>query len=106
MTNRSVPNAVHAHQHHEISLPWLSISPAWRNFRRICNSHIFTSSKVDARQHQRRQKVEQLINYVQDSCREGKPVNIGQAAFNTSLNLLSNTMFSVDFADPNSDIGT
>ncbi|KAK5804677.1 hypothetical protein PVK06_032328 [Gossypium arboreum] len=35
---------------------------------------------------------------------KGEAVNIGQAAFDTTINLLSNTIFSMDLVDPNSSI--
>ncbi|PPR97192.1 hypothetical protein GOBAR_AA23486 [Gossypium barbadense] len=34
----------------------------------------------------------------------GEVINIGQAAFDTTINLLSNTVFSMDLVDPNSSI--
>lgn len=39
------------------------------------------------------------------SASKGELVDFGNVAFVTSLNLLSNTIFSVDFVDPNSEIG-
>ncbi|KAF5958203.1 hypothetical protein HYC85_005428 [Camellia sinensis] len=58
---------------------------------------------LDANQSLRRQKVQELISYVGKCCQEGVAVDIGRAAFTTSLNLLSNTVFSVDLADPSQD---
>ncbi|KAL5751048.1 hypothetical protein ACOSP7_025651 [Xanthoceras sorbifolium] len=101
--NRTVPDALLAKQHDEFSMAWLPVSTAWRNLRKISNSHIFTSQKLDANQYLRHQKIQQLLAHVQESCRAGKAIDIGQAAFNTSLNLLSNTIFSVDLADPSSE---
>lgn len=101
-SDRTVPDAVRAHQHHEMGLPFIPISPLWRSLRKICNLQIFASHKLDASRHLRRKKIEQLLATVQDSFRLGEAVDIGQAAFSASLNLLSNTIFSVDFADLNS----
>lgn len=47
-------------------------------------------------------KIEDLVSYVRG--RAGVAVNLGQVAFETSLNLLSNTFFSMDLADPNSEL--
>jgi cytochrome P450 len=47
--------------------------------------------------------VQELLAETHQSCLTGKAVDIGRAAFKTTLNLLSNTIFSVDLADPNSD---
>ncbi|GMP31568.1 hypothetical protein CsSME_00005726 [Camellia sinensis var. sinensis] len=50
-------------------------------------------NRLDANQYLRRQKC----------CQEGVAVDIGRVAFTTFLNLLSNTLFSVDLADPSHD---
>ncbi|GAY67404.1 hypothetical protein CUMW_256180 [Citrus unshiu] len=51
---------------------------------------IFTNQKLEANQDLRRKKIKGLLAYI-----------LAKAAFNTSLNLLSNTIFSIDLVDPN-----
>lgn len=41
---------------------------------------------------------------VHKSCLIGEAVDYGSAAFTTTLNLLSNTIFSIDLADPSSEM--
>ncbi|KAL7001441.1 hypothetical protein U1Q18_002592 [Sarracenia purpurea var. burkii] len=57
--------------------------------------------------HVRNQKVQELVDYVRktsvDDGGGGVAVDIGPAAFRTSLNLLSNTIFLVDLANRNED---
>ena len=67
------------------------------------NSNLFSSHKLDSTQRLRCQKVAELITYVSKCCEAGVVVDIGRASFSTTLNLLSNTLFSVDLVDPNSD---
>ncbi|ESR36956.1 hypothetical protein CICLE_v10028276mg [Citrus x clementina] len=100
--DRKVPEAVLSlpNRHPEFSLVWLPVSPLWKNLRKLCNMHIFTSQKLDANQDLRRKKIKDLLAYVDENCRMGKAIDFGQAAFNTSLNLLSNTIFSIDVVDP------
>ncbi|OMO80946.1 Cytochrome P450 [Corchorus olitorius] len=98
-SNRTIPDAIRALQHHQAGMPWMPVSTTWRHLRKICNLQIFTSQKLDANQSLRRTKVEQLVADVQRSCRVGEAVNIGQAAFKTTLSLISNTIFSFDLAD-------
>uniref|UniRef100_A0A803KYZ2 Cytochrome P450 n=1 Tax=Chenopodium quinoa TaxID=63459 RepID=A0A803KYZ2_CHEQI len=43
-------------------------------------------------------KVNELVEYVQQRCEGSLPVDIGKAGNTTSLNLLSNTFFSIDLA--------
>ncbi|KAK9203614.1 hypothetical protein WN943_013870 [Citrus x changshan-huyou] len=100
--NRTIPDAIYAHGHHEFGMPWLPVATLWRNLRKICNSHAFSSRQLDANQHLRRKKIQDLLAYVQENCRAGTAIHIGQAAFDTTLNLISNTIFSIDLADPTS----
>ncbi|GMI96212.1 cytochrome P450, family 76, subfamily C, polypeptide 7 [Hibiscus trionum] len=103
-SNRTVVDAVRASRHNEVSLAWIPVSPLWRTLRKVCNTHIFSNQKLDGNQYLRRNKIRQLIANVGKSCLEGEAINIGQAAFDTSINLLSNTIFSMDLIDPNSSI--
>lgn len=101
--NRTIPDAVRALQHHEAGMPWMPVSTTWRNLRKICNLHIFASQKLDANQYLRHRKLQELLAEVHDSSRIGGAIDIGQAAFKTTLNLMSNTVFSIDLADSTSD---
>ncbi|KAK8495825.1 hypothetical protein V6N13_026304 [Hibiscus sabdariffa] len=103
-SNRTVVDAVRASRHDEFGLPWLPVSPLWRILRKVCSTHLFTAQKLDANRHLRRDKIQQLVANVGKSCLKGEAVNIGQVAFDTTINLLSNTIFSVDLVDPNSSI--
>ncbi|KAE8658503.1 Geraniol 8-hydroxylase [Hibiscus syriacus] len=102
--NRTIVDAVRASQHYEFALPWIPVSPLWRTLRKVCNTHIFSNQKLDGNQYLRRNKIQQLIAHVRESCLKGEAVNIGQAAFDTTINLMSNTIFSTDLVDPNSSI--
>nr|XP_016446971.1 PREDICTED: geraniol 8-hydroxylase-like isoform X2 [Nicotiana tabacum] len=99
-SNRFIPNALQAHNHSNFSVTWLPVSPTWRTLRRILNSNILSLTKLDSNQHLRSQKVQQLVDYVAKCSQEGEAVIIGKAVFKTSLNLLSNILFSKDLVDP------
>ncbi|CAI9110096.1 OLC1v1010062C2 [Oldenlandia corymbosa var. corymbosa] len=101
---RSVPDAVHAHNHSQLSVVWLpAVDSKWRSLRKIINSHIFSVSRLDASQEIRSKKVEDIIGYCKLMSQSGEAVDIGEAAFRTSLNLLSNIIFSRDLTDPFTD---
>lgn len=104
LSNRSIPDAIRAHKQHEFGLPWIPVSSRWRNIRKICNSQLFAHKILDANQNLRHKKVQELLADVHKSCLTNDAVDIGRAAFKTTLNLLSNTICSVDLADPNSDM--
>ncbi|GMN49190.1 hypothetical protein TIFTF001_018356 [Ficus carica] len=103
-SNRSVPDAAHALGHCQYSMAWLPVSNYWRNLRRLSNSQLLAASVLDANMNLRHNKVEDLLREVQKSANAGQAMEVGKAAFLTTLNLLSTTFFSMDLlADPNSE---
>ncbi|KAL0314891.1 UNVERIFIED_CONTAM: cytochrome [Sesamum angustifolium] len=64
---------------------------------------MFSTQRLDASLGLRQEKLQKLLQYVQECCADGRAVDIGEAAFVTCLNFISNTLFSVDFADYNTD---
>lgn len=60
---------------------------------------MFTTQRLDAKIDLRRQKVEELLAHVRENCLLQQAVDVGQIAFSTTLNLVSNTVFSVDLID-------
>ncbi|KAG6651422.1 geraniol 8-hydroxylase-like [Carya illinoinensis] len=103
LSNRTIPDTVRAHKQDEFGLPWIPISTRWRNLRKICNDQLFSNKALDANQNIRGMKLQELLVETRQSSLSGDAVEIGKAAFKTALNLLSNTVFSVDLADLNSD---
>lgn len=101
--NRSIPDAIRAKNHSQLSVALIPVSATWRVLRKTGNSLLFTSQKLDSNAHTRHQKVQELLAKVEQSCQAGCAVDIGREAFKTSLNLLSNTIFSVDLVDPISE---
>ncbi|PKI40446.1 hypothetical protein CRG98_039170 [Punica granatum] len=102
-SNRLIPDSSTPFRHHEHGLPWVPVSPLWRNLRRICNVHLFAPKALDSNQHLRHQKIQELSAYVKKCSETGSSVNIGEAAFRTSLNLLGSTILSMDLAEPTSE---
>ncbi|KAK1383353.1 Geraniol 8-hydroxylase [Heracleum sosnowskyi] len=100
---RFIPDALRACDHSLYSFAWLPIGPRWRNLRKISTSNLFSVNKLDANQHLRGRKVNELIVYVRKCSQTGEAVHIGRAAFMTSFNLLSNTLLSKDLVDPYQD---
>uniref|UniRef100_A0A7N0ZYV5 Cytochrome P450 n=1 Tax=Kalanchoe fedtschenkoi TaxID=63787 RepID=A0A7N0ZYV5_KALFE len=94
--NRAVPDSLNACNHAESAVIWLSLSPRWRELRKVMNSEIFNARRMEAGVALRQQKVEELLGDVRASCELGEGVLIGEAAFKTSLNLLSTAIFSMN----------
>ncbi|KAL8162533.1 hypothetical protein V2J09_014022 [Rumex salicifolius] len=97
-SGRHIPDAARALDHYTHSMAWLSVSSQWRNLRKISALQLFTKHRLDATQILREKKVVELLEYVVKCGENGEAVDIGRAAFTTSLNLLSNTLFSIDLA--------
>ncbi|KAI3746020.1 hypothetical protein L6452_08435 [Arctium lappa] len=104
--NRHIPDALTAHNHSHYSVVFLPVGSRWRAVRKIFNSNIFSSNSLDANQHLRSQKVHELVAYCRRASESNDSVDIGRAAFRTTLNLLSNTIFSKDLTDPYDDSGS
>ncbi|GAU13260.1 hypothetical protein TSUD_42140 [Trifolium subterraneum] len=98
-TNRPIPESVAAQPNVNDTLAWAPADSRWRNRRRICTTQIFTSQRLDLLQHLRHRKVEELVQHLHKKAAKKITVDIGELAFATMLNLVSNTVFSEDLVD-------
>ena len=97
-SDRIVPDSVRAMDHDKYSMIWLSVSPKWRNLRKIAAVQLFTNHRLDGGKELRQKKAQELGDYVRQ-CRElSTPVDISKAASISVSNLLSNTIFSMDLS--------
>ncbi|MED6141345.1 hypothetical protein PIB30_102400 [Stylosanthes scabra] len=96
LSNRTVSEAARVLGHHNHSISFMPVTPLWRSLRRICNDQLFANKTINASQDLRRKKVQELLREIHQSSLIGEAVDIGEAAFKTTLNLLSNTIFSID----------
>ncbi|KAJ8421901.1 hypothetical protein Cgig2_027517 [Carnegiea gigantea] len=96
-TSRHVPDAIWILDHIESSM-----CPKWRHLRKISAIQLFTNQQLDASQGLRKKKVNELVKFAKGCCEKGLAIDIGKAAFTASLNLLSNTFFSIDMSSQDS----
>ncbi|CAI0459210.1 unnamed protein product [Linum tenue] len=99
LSDRHVPLAGKAHNLSDFSLTALPVDSKWRNLRKVCNSYIFTTHKLDANQELRNEKIVELVDGVRRNASEKGEVDVGRAAFKATLNSLSATIFSLNLAD-------
>nr|GLL18032.1 geraniol 8-hydroxylase-like [Ipomoea trifida] len=100
---RTVPDVITAQPNPQATLAWVPGDHLWRNRRRICSTRMFTNQRLDSLQELRHRKVEHMVSHIKKHCSgtgAGEAVGIGRLAFGTTLNLISNTIFSVDMVDP------
>ncbi|KAG6425153.1 hypothetical protein SASPL_115579 [Salvia splendens] len=64
---------------------------------------MFSARRLDDGAGNRREKVSRLVDYLRECSAKGRAVDLGQAAFVTTFNLLSATFFSVDLIGFESD---
>ncbi|KAK4800548.1 hypothetical protein SAY86_021035 [Trapa natans] len=99
--DRIVPDAIAAQPNPQFTVAWVPGDHKWRQRRRICAANLFSPQSLDALQHLREEKVHQLLRHIEKKhLSTGEPVDIGEVAFATSLNLISSTLFSADVVDP------
>ncbi|TKY69098.1 Geraniol 8-hydroxylase [Spatholobus suberectus] len=96
MSNRKIPDAMKGANHDQYSLPFIPVSHHWRDLRKICNGLLFSNKNLDASEGLRRKKVQELFSDIYQSSLRGEAVDIGRLVFKTTINLLSNTVYSED----------
>ncbi|GFP83484.1 ferruginol synthase [Phtheirospermum japonicum] len=101
---RPISAAAQVHDLPQTSIFYLPVGNLWRKLRKICREQMFSAHRLDASQGLRREKLHKLRDYVQKCSMEGRAVNVGEAAYITTLNLMSATLFSVNIADFDSGV--
>ncbi|KAH6756773.1 hypothetical protein C2S53_020931 [Perilla frutescens var. hirtella] len=103
-SGRTNAQAVHACDHDKRSIVFLPASNSWREMRKICKEHLFSHQSLEAGEGLRRWKLQQLLGYVQRCCDGGRAVDIREAAFITTFNLMSATLFSIQATEFDSKV--
>ncbi|KAG8382127.1 hypothetical protein BUALT_Bualt05G0044400 [Buddleja alternifolia] len=103
-SGRTIPSAVEALNHDKFSIVYLPADNQWRKLRKICKEQMFSVSRLDASQGLRKEKLQKMYDYVNECSETGRAVDIGEAAFTTTLNLIWSTLFSKEFAQFNSEL--
>eukprot|EP01018_Ginkgo_biloba_P019025 Gb_32354 [translate_table: standard] len=103
-SGRTVKQPLKAFSFHQSSIAWSQYGPRWRMLRRICNNELFSTKRMEALQHLRRDQVFGTMQLIHDHYyAKGKSVDIGQTIFISSFNLLGNMIFSQNVLNPHSE---
>ncbi|PIN18284.1 Cytochrome P450 CYP2 subfamily [Handroanthus impetiginosus] len=101
---RPTPESVAAGKFYDMSMVWSSAhSLHWKKLRKICNSQLFTTQRLDSLQDLRILMMKKMIARLDEACEAKEQLHVGRLVFGTTLNFLSNTMFSGDLFDMKSD---
>ena len=103
-SSRRIPDAFRIAGHDKLSVGWLPVCPKWRHLRKVLTIQLFTTQQLDASQGLRKKKVDELVQFAKARSEKGQAIDIGKAVSTTSLNLLSNTFFSMDFSSYDSSV--
>jgi len=104
LSNKVIPNAVQVHDHHKYSMTFLPVSPPWRDLKKIGNNQLLSNKTLDESKGIRSQKLQEFLNDINQSSLINEAVDIGNIAFKTSINLLSNTIFSLDLVNTSDSV--
>jgi CheY-specific phosphatase CheX len=69
----------------------------WKCLRAICKAEIFSTKALESQKNSREKKVMELVGFL--GSKEGEVVNLADVVCVTATNMLSNTLFSMDFLD-------
>jgi len=102
-SNRTVPHAISAVDHDKFSVGWVPTLNLWKKLRKSCATKVFSTKMLDSTKILRQQKLQELLDYVNEKSNKGEVFDIGEAVFINVLNSTSNTLFSMDLAHSTPD---
>ncbi|XP_024992904.1 cytochrome P450 76AD1-like [Cynara cardunculus var. scolymus] len=97
-SSRSVPSTGGVVDHHKYSIAWLPVGDQWRRLRRVTKEYLYSVQRLEASELVLGKKVQELLDHVNQCCAREEPINMGVVVFTTTLNIFSNFLFSLDFA--------
>ncbi|GLJ29863.1 hypothetical protein SUGI_0590210 [Cryptomeria japonica] len=92
--NRSIPVVARCIAYDASDILWSPSGPRWRLLRKICVKELFSPKSTEALQPLRREEVRRTIGNIYKDSVKGVSVDVGAKAFMTSLNLITNMMWS------------
>lgn len=92
--NRSIPVVARCIAYDASDILWSPNGPRWRLLRKICVKELFSPRSTEALQPLRREEVRRTMGKIYKDSINGVTVDVGAKAFITSLNLITNMMWS------------
>ncbi|XP_057419745.1 flavonoid 3'-monooxygenase CYP75B137-like [Lotus japonicus] len=89
--NRDVPAAARAGFYGGSDIVWNPYGPEWRMLRKVCVLKMLSATTLDSLYHIRRNEVSKMVRHLQS--RVGSPVNVGEQAFLTVMNVIMSMMW-------------
>nr|GEW79124.1 geraniol 8-hydroxylase-like [Tanacetum cinerariifolium] len=102
-SGRLVPDAVTALETHDAAVLWISPNDEWRTIRKALNTFLTHQHKLDTLRDLRQNVVEGMLDFLRESGKKNKVIDIGNLAFAVALNQMSNTCISQNVTSYESD---
>ncbi|XP_038874677.1 geraniol 8-hydroxylase-like [Benincasa hispida] len=104
LCDRTFPDVATVYNHHKVALAWLPVCDLWRTLRKLCNNHMFSHKSLDSSYIIRHKVIQHLVADVRKSAAKGDTIDIERLVFSTTLDMLSNMIFSIDLSSKYSNI--
>ncbi|XP_076944921.1 cytochrome P450 76T24-like [Bidens hawaiensis] len=105
-SGRMIPDAVTALENHDKAVLWISANKDWRTIRKALNTYLTHQHKLNTLGGLRQNMVDEMLEFLNQSALKNELVNIGNLAFVVAVNQISNTCFSRNVTNYESeDIG-
>ena len=104
LSYRFIPDAATVYDHAELGLPWIPISPNYKNHRKIFNNYLLSPKALDASRNLRRMRIDKHLDNIRRCAVNGEVVDIGTTLFSLALNLISYSIWSMDLVDTDSEM--
>ncbi|KAM7491069.1 hypothetical protein LguiA_033990 [Lonicera macranthoides] len=98
-SGRKVPDSMAELELTDNAIAWISTGELWRTMRLVLSTSLMNQQKLDSLRDLRHNVVDEMVQHVKLVANRGQLVDIGKLAFTTNINHLSNTCFSVNVAD-------
>lgn len=99
-SGRLVPHAATGMAHPNEAILFMSPNETWRTIRKALNMYLMNQKKLETLTDLRQTVVDGMLDFLRES---RGPVDIGKTGFAVVLNQLSNTLFSQNVTNYNSD---
>ncbi|KAL1532388.1 unspecific monooxygenase [Salvia divinorum] len=103
-SGRTAVQALEACNHSESAIGFMPVGDEWREMRKICKEQMFSNQSLESSKELRKEKLQQLLRHARRCSEEGRVVDIREAAFITTLNLMSATLFSMQATEFDSSV--
>ncbi|PWA93817.1 hypothetical protein CTI12_AA067370 [Artemisia annua] len=102
-SGRTIREAVTAMNNHDAAVIWVQPNQEWRTLRKALNMCLTQKQKLDTLSGLRQNVVGAMLEFLRESGRNNKAVDIGKLTFAVALNQMSNTILSHNVTSYDSD---